>query len=474
MQKRLQYCIFGLFSCIALNARQPEKPNIILVFPDQMRADAMGCMGNPDVKTPNLDKLAKEGVLLRQTFSNTPVSCPARAVILTGRYAHANGMVANDLRLKSSEITIAELLKMAGYTTGFIGKWHLDGGPKDPGFIPAERRQGFYYWAANECNHKHFKSTYFRNDSIPIPINKFEPEIWTDEAISFLDSASGKPFFLTIAMGPPHDPYKAPEEYRQLYDTAKISMRPNWVPGIKNGSKKDIAEYYGMITAIDTEFGRLMKELDKRKLRENTLILFFSDHGDMLGSHGSVFKRQPWEESVKVPGIISWPGKIPAGKNCDALFSTVDILPTLLDFCSLPIPASVQGQSLKPSIAGNSSGPEAVYFSIYGPCKWQGVESGWRGIRTKQFKYARYENKAWVLYDLVQDPYELNNLAGRSEYKNLEKRLEKLLTRYMDKSADSWKQNWTYPFADNFELTKEAFESIDAFFKAKSGNAVSK
>jgi arylsulfatase A-like enzyme len=102
------------------------------------------------------------------------------------------------------------------------------------------------------------------------------------------------------------------------------------------------------------------------------------------------------------------------------------------------------------------------------------VESGWRGMRTKQFKYARYENKAWVLYDLVQDPYELNNLAGRSEYKNLEKRLEKLLTRYMDKSADSWKQNWTYPFADNFELTKEAFESIDAFFKAKSGNAVSK
>lgn len=451
-----------------LYAQTPNRPNVILYFPDQMRADAMGCMGNPDVKTPHLDKFARDGVLLRNTFSNTPVSCPARAVILTGRYAHTTGLVANDLRLKEQEVTIAEILRSQGYSTAFIGKWHLDGGPKDPGYVPPQRRQGFDYWAANECNHQHFKGVYFRNDSVPIQNKAFETTTWTDEAIRFLDSGVQGPFIMTIAPGPPHDPYKATEEYRRLYDTAKLTMRPNWKAGIKNGSKEDLAQYYGMISAIDAEFGRLLHELEKRNLRRNTIILFFSDHGDMLGSHGRVFKRQPWEESVKVPGIISWLGKIPQGKECNALFSTVDIMPTLLDFCSIPIPGNIQGQSLKPSITGKHPGPEAVFFSIYGPCKWQGVDGGWRGIRTNRYKYAAYENKPWVLYDLQTDPYEMENLVGKPGYEKLEKKMDQLLRKYMKKSVDSWKLNWTYPFADNFELTKEAFYSIDEFFNARS------
>ena len=127
----------------SLQPAAAKRPNILFLFPDQMRAQAMGCMGNPDVKTPNLDQLASEGILFRNTFANTPVCCPARANILTGKYAHKNGMIANDLRLRESETTIAELLAADGYRTGFIGKWHLDGGPRQPGFIPpGERRQG--------------------------------------------------------------------------------------------------------------------------------------------------------------------------------------------------------------------------------------------------------------------------------------------------------------------------------------------
>lgn len=459
--------VLTLFPLAGLKGENPSKPNIILIFPDQMRAQALGCMGNSDVLTPNLDKFAKEGVLLKNTFSNTPVSGPARAVMLTGRYAHQNGLVANDLRLKESELTIAEVLNKYGYTSGFIGKWHLDGGPKDPGYIPPSRRQGFNYWAANECNHNHFKSIFFKNDSIPVSINEFETKAWMDETVEFLNINQESPFFLTIAMGPPHDPYKAPGKYRNLYDTAKLKMRANWKPGIKAGSKEDIAQYYGMITAIDAEFGRLLHELEKRGLRENTIVLFISDHGDMLGSHGRVFKRQPWEESINVPGIISWPGKIPQGKTCEALFSTADVLPTLLDFCSVPIPSVVQGNSLKNSILLNRKGPEAVYLSIYGPCKWQGVEKGWRGIRTSNYKYITFEDKPWVLYNLKDDPFELKNLVDDPAHKAIQGKLHKMLLSWMEKTNDSWKNNWTYPFADNFELTKAPFYSIDEFFEWK-------
>src|SRR3954453_7524396 len=169
---------------------QVHRPSILLILPDQMRGQALGCMGNPDVRTPNLDRLVAQGLLFHNTFANTPVCCPARANFLTGKYAHRNGMVANDLRLRETEVTIAEILARAGYRTGFIGKWHLDGGPREPGFVPpGPRRQGFEFWAANECSHTHFKNHYFRDTAVPIPIRTFEPEGWTDIALQFLDAS---------------------------------------------------------------------------------------------------------------------------------------------------------------------------------------------------------------------------------------------------------------------------------------------
>ncbi|MBX5494226.1 MAG: sulfatase-like hydrolase/transferase, partial [Bryobacteraceae bacterium] len=210
-------------------AQQRKRPNILFLLPDQLRAQALGCMGDPNVKSPNIDLLAAQGLLMRNTIANTPVCCPARAIMLTGRYAHSNGMVANDLRLRESEVTIAEVLKDAGYRTGFIGKWHLDGGPRLPGFVPpGPRRQGFEWWAANECSHAHFATHYFRDSDRPIPINKFEAEGWADLAIEFLRGSKSdpRPFFLTVQMGPPHDPYKAPPEYSRRYDPKKLILRP--------------------------------------------------------------------------------------------------------------------------------------------------------------------------------------------------------------------------------------------------------
>jgi arylsulfatase A-like enzyme len=242
----LSFSVLCLSQPVLVNAQQPDpagqgpkdRPNVLLIIPDQLRAQALGCMGNPDVQTPHLDRLAAEGILFRHTFANTPVCCPARAILLTGKYPHKNGMVANDLRLRESETTLAKLLKEQGYQTGFIGKWHLDGGKRDPGFVPpGPRRQGFDFWAACECRHDHFNPFWFRDTPEPVRSPKFEAEALTDVAIEFLRANRSKPFFLVLSMGPPHDPYGAPPEYMKQYDPAKLTMRKNWQAGVPQAGR---------------------------------------------------------------------------------------------------------------------------------------------------------------------------------------------------------------------------------------------
>ncbi len=454
--------------------------NVLFLFPDQMRAQAMGCMGNPDVKTPHLDKLAAEGLLFRNHFANTPVCCPARANILTGKYAHANGMIANDFRLRESETTLAELYREAGYRTGFIGKWHLDGGKRQPGWVPpGERRQGFEFWAANQVSHAHFDTHYFRNADEPIPIDTFEPEAWVDLGIEFLQESANdrRPFFLTVQMGPPHDPYLAPSRYMEMYDPQEITLRPNFDgdasdrdlepnPYIAVPGRKEIAAYYAMVTAVDEQVGRILGELDRLGLRESTAVVVSSDHGDMLGSHGMRLKRKPWEESIRVPGIVRCPGAAP-GRITDSFFSHVDIAPTLLSLCGLDAPADMQGAELSPVIRGEAeSGPESVYFQIFGPFHAGGVEFGWRGVRTERYMYARKKNEPWVLYDLQEDPYELDNLAADPAAEAIRAELEAQIAAWMGKVGDSWDYDWTAPLEDDGRLYKhETFYTVEEFME---------
>jgi len=459
----------------------PKPPNILFLFPDQMRAQAMGCMGNPDVKTPNLDKLASEGVLFRNTFANTPVCCPARANILTGKYSHANGMTANDLRLRESETSIAEVLAEEGYRTGFVGKWHLDGGKRQPGWVPpGDRRQGFEFWAANVVSHQHFDTQYYRDEEVPIPIKKFEAEVWTDLGIEFLreTKADDRPFFLTVQMGPPHDPYLAPDEYMSMYDPETITLRPNFdgetgdrpltpVPYPHVPGRKEIAAYYGMVTAVDDQIGRILGELDSLGLTEDTIVLVSSDHGDMLGSHGQRLKRKPWEESIRIPGIVRYPRSGAAPRQTDAFFTQVDFAPTLLSLCGVDTPAGMQGADLSPVILGQTdAGPDSAFFQIFGPFFAGGCEAGWRGVRTDKYMYARYRDKPWVLYDLEADPYELNNLAEDPQAAPIREELEAKITEWMDKTGDSWNFDWSAPVEDKGRLyNHETFYSVDEFLE---------
>lgn len=445
-----------------------RRPNILLFFPDQMRAQAMGAYGNTDVRTPNLDRLAAQGVLFENALANSPVCCPARAVMLTGKYAHRNGMIANDLRLRESETTLAEALAAAGYRTGFIGKWHLDGGPRLPGFVPpGPRRQGFQFWAANECSHRHFDNTYFRDAPEPIRMDRFEVEVWTDLAIEFLRERSrdGRSFFLTVAPGPPHDPYGAPEQYMSLYDPAKLAMRPNWQSAPKTPGPKEIAAYYAAVTAIDDQIARLMAALDELGLAEDTIFLFTSDHGDMLGSHGLPLKRKPWEESIRVPGILRYPRRLAPGRRERALFTHVDFVPTLLGLCGVKAPAGLQGTDLSPRLLGRSArAPESAFFQIFGPYAPGRVTAGWRGVRTERYMYARYESGPWVLYDLQKDPYQLRNLVEDPGAAALLKELDRKLSEWMRRTGDSWKFNWTFPVEESGRLYRHrAFYTVEEY-----------
>jgi arylsulfatase A-like enzyme len=437
-----------------------RRPSILLILPDQMRGQSLGCMGDPDVRTPSLDKLASQGLLFRNTFANTPVCCPARAIILTGKYAHKNGMVANDLRLREPETTVAESLAALGYRTGFIGKWHLDGGRRLPGFVPpGTRRQGFQFWAANECDHRHFRPTYFRDSDQPITEQRFEPEVWTDLAIQFLKQAGADPFFLVVAMGPPHDPYGAPERFMKLYDPMKLTMRANWKDGVKGAGRNEIAAYYAAITAVDEQVGRLMRELEALGRAQDTIVLFTSDHGDMLGSHGQRLKRKPWEESIRVPGILRYPAKVKPGRTTGALLSHVDLAPTLLALCGAPVPSEMQGTDLSGLVLGTTDrGPDSAFFQIFVPYAGDGTPHPWRGLRTERFMYARTEQGPWVLYDLADDPDEMKNLT---QHAALAGQMEAKLTARMRRTEDSWTFNSDAPVEDKGRLYRfETFYTI--------------
>jgi len=434
----------------AASAQAVRRPNVLVLMPDQWRGQDLGSMGNQQVRTPVLDRLASEGTQFTNAVANCPVCTPARACLLTGKYPHQVKMAVNDVPLGVQEVTIAELLKRAGYYTGFIGKWHLHGGLREPGYVPpGPWRQGFDFWAANICNHQYLKTSYFRDDPKPIPIDGYEVFTWTDLAIEFLGEAKkrAQPFYLNVWYGPPHDPYITPKGFEGLYDAAKLKMRPNWREGAKRfGSAKDIEGYYAAITCLDSEIGRLLAKLRELGMEGDTVVYFMSDHGDMLGSQGTFLKRKPWEESAVVPGIFRWPGQIKAGRRSDALLSHIDAVPTILGLCGVEKLRSMPGQDLSGYLTGKQDkAPDEAHLMIYTSTEMD--EHGpWRGIRTRKWKYARHEDKPWVLYDLEKDPFELKNLAEERSMRTLVADMDKRIAANMGEMDDDWVRRYDRPF----------------------------
>lgn len=425
-------------------------PNILFIMPDQWRGCDLGLAGNREVRTPNLDRLAQESVYFRNMTANTPVCTPARGILLSGRYAHRVGTPVNDIPLPGETTSIAEILAQAGYYTGFVGKWHLEGGKRMPGFIPpGARRQGFQFWAANECSHDYFKQQYFRDDPTPIPMKGYDAFTWTDLALEFLDRARERrrPFCLYVQHPSPHDPYWVPPGYEGIYAPEHLTMRKNWRPGVKHsGSPKDIAAYYAAITCLDSEVGRLLKRVEQNGFRDNTIVLFASDHGDMLGSQGTLRKQKPWEESVIVPGLLRWPAGVGRSFTSDAVVSHVDVVPTLLGLCGVKPPVAMDGYNYAPYLhGGRLRTPEYAHLAIH--TRTENNEfAPWRGLRTRRYKYARFQDKPWLLYDLERDPYELENLVSSPSTARLVAQFDREITAHMQRTGDRWDEMQHRPY----------------------------
>ena len=415
----------SLFAVSDVSAAKPraDKPNIVFVFADQMRAHAMGCMGNEQVITPNLDKLASEGVLVTNAISCQPVCTPFRAQLMTGRYGHATGVIHNDIKLPNSETSIAEVLKARGYQTGYIGKWHIEANRRDP--IAPENRHGWDYWAVRNCSHQHFKTYYWlKNGKEPVNVNGWEPTTQTDLAIDYIKAQKDNPFCLFLSFGPPHNPYKAPKQYLAKYADKKLSNRPN----VPNDKTQSLLNYYVMVTSLDDCIGRLSAALHAAGIAEDTVLCFSSDHGDMLGSQGHVLKQRPWEESINIPFILRYPRKVKPAQKRDWLVSSVDIMPTLLGLAGAKIPKKVQGMDLSATFCGESKTERDAAF-LFNVHRGGGPKCDWRGIRTKKWVYAFHKFGDWIMYDLVNDPYQLKNLIDDPKYAAQKKLLQKQLAQ---------------------------------------------
>jgi arylsulfatase A-like enzyme len=262
-----------------------KKPNILFVFSDQLRYSALGSSGNQVVRTRNFDRLASEGLVFDNAFANHPLCSPYRANLLTGKYGFANGVPDNEYVLWDNQVTLAQALKAVGYHTGYVGKWHLGTGPYTP-----RKRYGFDYLFGSNCPNKHYGAAYFRNEAGPITINKFCPEGETDEAIQFMEDHArthrDAPFALVMSWEPPHWPYdQYPQEFN-TYDPAKVDLPPNVPVQMAEFARREIAQYYGNVSALDAQMGRLLEALGRLGIAEDTIVCFSSDHGDHLSSHG--------------------------------------------------------------------------------------------------------------------------------------------------------------------------------------------
>ena len=305
-----------------------RKPNLVFVFADQLREQALGYTGDPNVMTPNLDRLAGESVNIRNAISCVPVSCPYRASMLTGQYALSTGVFLNDVQLNPEINSVAKIYKNAGYNTAYIGKWHVNGNGRTK-YIKKEFRQGFEYFKALECTHSYLRSKYFDNDNTEAKYWKgYDAIDQTKDAISYMEkhSKDDKPFILYLSWGGPHNPYEqVTENYKQLYAGKDIKLRDNIPQAKRQQAIKNLKGYYAQITALDDCIGMLQNAIKELGIEENTIFVFTSDHGDMLFSQGMQWKQRPYDESIRVPFLVKYPALL-ADKNreTDMIINTPD------------------------------------------------------------------------------------------------------------------------------------------------------
>ncbi len=431
-----------------------KKPNILYIFSDQHRKFDLGAYGHQSVLTPNLDELAKLGVRFNHCVSNSPVCVPARGTMLTGLYPNKHGALMNDMAINPQCTSIANVLNSEGYRTGYMGKWHLNGVPRDQA-IPQEKRLGFQEWKVHNCNHKYLDCYYYDEENEKHEVEGYEPVIFGELAEEFIErnAKEDQPWALYLSFSTPHDPHQDIEKkYLEVYENKDIPLRKNTKDKIlfKENKALNLNEYfdtqeyrenakgyYGHISAIDEQIGKLILSLKETDQYDNTIIIYTSDHGDMLGSQGMLDKQVPFEEAIAIPLIIYWKNHTYAGV-CDELIGLNDLPVTIAGLIGAKFPDTIDGVDLQELCLNPlAQSYDSAYLCEYFPAHNWGDKGGteWRAIRTKQYTYAVTANNTnWLLFDNIHDPYQTNNLACDVKYKNIKAELWKMLKKHIDEN----------------------------------------
>ncbi len=430
--------------------------NIIWVFGDQHRAQAIGHRGDPNLHTPNMDRMAVEGISFEQAVGGCPLCCPFRGSLLSSRYPH-QAVHGHEIQLDPKMPTVATAFNEAGYDTAWFGKWHVDGHHESEGrgahhIIPPERRGGFKVWCGFENNNSQWDSWVHGGEgekAFHYKLPGFETDALTDLFIEDLQkkAKSGTPFFSVLSVQPPHNPYAAPEDFMGMHNPSELELRQNVpdIPRITKKARKDLAGYYAMIENLDWNLGRIRAILDKTGITEDTWILFFSDHGDMHGSHGQFLKTSPLEESIRVPCILA--GGVPFYEHPvggrDIPMNHVDYGPTSLGLCGIKVPDWMMGTDYSGILLRNepkSPYPESAYLQLVSPTSHHNsIDRPWRGVVTRDnWKYIVLEGQPWMMFNLNEDPYELANLAHNSLFRKERRHLQNLLEEWIEKTDDTF------------------------------------
>ncbi len=433
-------------------------PNILWILGDQLRAQALSGNGDPNARTPNLDRAMVNGVTFGNHVAGFPLCCPFRGSMLTGRYPH-HCVPGHEYPLPAGQQTVADVFNENGYRTAYFGKWHLGGFHENEGraafFItdPA-RRGGFQTWTGYQDNDSqwdswvhggagarafHYRLPGFETDEIA----KLTISYLTDRAAERKANPSAvKPFFAVMSVQPPHNPYVAPERFMATYNPERLQLRPNvaHVAKLEHQVRRDLAGYYAMLENLDWNYGRIIETLEQNGLLDNTYVFFFADHGDMHGSHGLSGKICPYEESIRTPFIISggysayqpWlSGRLPVVSN------HVDIAPTSLGLCGIRKPAWMEGTDLSHHrLHERAAGPEpdSAYLQCVVPFLGH---PPYRGIVTRDgWKYVCFENQSWLQFNLNEDPYEEMNLAHSYLYSVERRKLIGRLKQWVNDTDD--------------------------------------
>jgi arylsulfatase A-like enzyme len=421
---------------------QAQRPNILFILADDQRTDTIAAHGNPNINTPNIDRLVKTGFSFRRNYCmgsmHGAVCQPSRAMIMSGQ---AYFRIEMDLE---GTKTFPERLRENGYTTFATGKWHNN----KPALIRSFD-QGKAIMMGGMSNHEAVPVVDIASDGSLVNKRtgeKFSSELFVDAAIEFLDQHdAGKPFLAYVALTSPHDPRQPPLEYRQPYYDKNLPLPQNFLPQhpFDNGRlivrdedlaawprtpevvRGQLAEYYGMITHMDAQIGRLLKKLEDIGQKENTIIVYAADHGLAVGSHGLLGKQNLYEHSMGAPLIFVGPG-IPKGKSSSALTYLYDIFPTLFDQIGIPLTDTLDGTSLRPIWSGRRKSVRDSIFLAYEDIQRALVKDRWKLIRYPKINHTQ-------LFDLKNDPQEITNLA---EIPKHAKRIAR-----MTKDLETWQSN---------------------------------